>query len=273
MTWSEQCAAVIPCLNEAASIGPLVKAVRREVPTVLVVDDGSNDGSAGIASEAGATVLRNAVIQGKGAALQQGWQHARDGGFTWALTLDGDGQHAPEEAPTFFRCVERTGAWLVVGNRMTDATRMPWLRRVTNQWMSRQLSLLAGQSLPDTQCGYRLVNLESMAKLRITSEHFEIESEVLLAFVNAGLRVEFVPIRTIYKNEQSKMHPWRDTIRWLRWRRHARHSYVNLHATDYPKDQKSVPGLESRLSQSGSVVITDEPRAAEPQPNASRCQR
>jgi hypothetical protein len=83
--------------------------------------------------------------------------------------------------------------------------------------MSRWLSAAAGEALPDSQCGFRLMNLGVWASLPITSAHFEIESDVLLAFVRAGQKVEFVPIRTIYKQEQSKIHPVRDTIRWLAW--------------------------------------------------------
>jgi glycosyltransferase involved in cell wall biosynthesis len=213
---------VIPCLNEAASIGPLVQAVRRHIPTVFVVDDGSSDATGAAGREAGAEVLRHESPRGKGAALRTGWQRARDKGFGWALALDGDGQHSPEDIPAFFECAARTLAALVVGNRMEEATLMPWLRRVVNRWMSRRLSRAAGVPLPDSQCGFRLMNLAAWAVLPIRTEHFEIESEVLLEFVAAGHHVEFVPIRVIYKSDQSKIQPWRDTVRWFRWRRRAR---------------------------------------------------
>jgi len=81
---------------------------------------------------------------------------------------------------------------------------------------------MAGQLLPDSQCGFRLMNLEAWSSLRISASRFEIESEVLLAFVAAGLKVEFVPIRVLYKTEQSKIHPLWDTIRWFRWWKRAR---------------------------------------------------
>jgi glycosyltransferase involved in cell wall biosynthesis len=226
MDWQLKCAAVIPCLDEAATIGGLVQAVRPMLPRVLVVDDGSSDGTGLVAQKAGAEVLRNELTLGKGAALTRGWQHARESGFTWALTLDGDGQHSPEDIPSFFRCAERTSAALVVGDRMAEAVRIPPLRRLTNRWMSRQLSELSGKPLPDTQCGFRLVNLEAWSKLPITSRHFEIESEVLISYLAAGLEVEFVPIRVIYKNEQSKIHPLRDALRWFQWWRHMRHSFA-----------------------------------------------
>jgi glycosyltransferase involved in cell wall biosynthesis len=222
MDWRAQCAAVIPCLNEAATIGPLVQEVRRELSTVVVVDDGSNDETDAIAQKAGATVLSNDFPNGKGAALQRGWRHAHKLGFSWALTLDGDGQHSPEDMHSFFECAEHTGAVLVVGNRMPEAAQMPWVRRVVNRWMTHRICTLSGRALPDTQCGFRLLNLDVWAKLLIASQHFEIESEVLMAFIRGGFVVEFVPVRAIYKDEHSKIHPWRDTIRWLRWWRRLR---------------------------------------------------
>lgn len=115
MSWAEDCAAVIPCLNEAAAIGKVVAGVRRFLPHVWVVDDGSTDATSHEAAAAGARVVRHAVSQGKGASLQDGWRAAQTGGFRWALTLDGDGQHAADDIPAFFDLADRTGARLVWG--------------------------------------------------------------------------------------------------------------------------------------------------------------
>jgi glycosyltransferase involved in cell wall biosynthesis len=217
MTWQDQCAAVIPCLDEEAAIASVVRAVRAHLPAVLVVDDGSQDRTAVLAEQAGAQVLAHAHTRGKGAALQTGCREALKRGFCWALLLDGDGQHSPDDIPAFFECAQRTSAELVAGNRMTDAARMPWVRRWVNRWMSARLSRVAGRCLPDSQCGFRLMNLRAWSALPLRTSHFEVESEVLLGFVAAGYAVEFVPVQTIYKNEQSKIHPLRDTLRWFRW--------------------------------------------------------
>jgi glycosyltransferase involved in cell wall biosynthesis len=212
----------IPCLNEEPTISDLVQRVRHHLKTVIVVDDGSTDRTAKAATDAGAVVLRHTSNKGKGAALHEGWQFAQKHGFKWALTLDGDGQHSSEDIPSFFQCVNATSAALVVGNRMANATGMPWLRRLVNQWMSRRLSRAAGQELPDSQCGFRLMNLEAWSHIPITTSRFEIESEVLLNFARAGNVIRFVPIRVIYKNEKSKIHPLQDTVRWFRWWKRAR---------------------------------------------------
>lgn len=222
MDWRAACAAVIPCLNEEAGIGPLVEDARSQLPVVLVIDDGSTDATAAQARAAGATVLENPSGPGKGAALQTGWKYALDHGFRWALTMDGDGQHRPQDIPSFLRCAEATSASLVCGNRMSQAARMPPLRRWVNRWMSRRLSHLAGQALPDSQCGFRLMDLEKCARLPLRSRYFEIESEVLFLFARAGFQIRFVPIAAVYQQEQSKIHPWSDTLRWLCWYWRAR---------------------------------------------------
>ena len=228
MNWAATCAAVIPCRDEGSSIGGLVREVRRYLPLVVVVDDRSRDATAARAAEAGAEVIRRAGRPGKGAAIKAGVAAAQARQCAWVLTLDGDGQHRPEDIPSFLRCAEETGASLVVGDRMQRAKAMPWLRRRVNRWMSRQLSRLAGRPLPDSQCGFRLISLRAWGALRLETEHFEIESEVLLAFVQAGHRVEFVPIQVVGSGQRSHIQPVTDTWRWLRWwgraRRTARHS-------------------------------------------------
>ncbi len=212
-----QCAAVIPCLNEEGRIAEVVRSVRRFLPTVYVIDDGSQDDTGAAAREAGAEVLRHESPRGKGMALQAGWEHARKCGFGWALAMDGDGQHSANDVGKFFEAAERTGAELVVGNRMDNPKAMPTLRRFVNRWMSKRISALAGIPLPDSQCGFRLMNLETWARLPVEAAHFEIESDVLLAFARHGCAIEFVPIEVIYKGERSKIHPVRDTVRWARW--------------------------------------------------------
>ncbi len=211
---------VIPCLNEAVAIGRVVRGVREFVSDVVVVDDGSTDQTGNEARAAGAEVLRHDQPQGKGAALAAGLTVAQTRGVDWVLVMDGDGQHAAGDIAKFLRAAGG-GVALVVGNRMTSASSMPWLRRQVNRWMSWRLSRLAGRDLPDTQCGFRMIRLADWVRLKpqFCTRNFEVESEMLLAFVRAGLEVEFVPIEVIYKAEQSKIHPVRDTLRWFRWLR------------------------------------------------------
>lgn len=214
--------AVIPCFNEDRTIGPLVLQLRQYVNQVVVVDDGSTDNTALEAERAGATVLRHDRNRGKGAALQTGLHHLHHlGCCEWAVTLDGDGQHDPADLPVLLRHADQTGAPLVIGNRMhsADTNAMPWLRRFVNRWMSRQLSQYAGRHLPDTQSGFRLIHLETWANLNLTlsAQRFEVESEMLVAFLSAGHTVEFAPIRAIPAARKSRIRPVADSLRWFKW--------------------------------------------------------
>lgn len=212
-----QCQAIVPCLDEAPRIAAVVRELRPRVAHVLVIDDGSRDETAEVARGAGAEVLRHAVPLGKGRCLREGWRVLADRGVPWAICLDGDGQHSPADVPGLIEASARTEADLVVGNRFFQPTGMPWVRRATNLAMSRILSALAGSAFPDSQCGFRLLRPGRVAELQLETERFEIESEVLLAAVRAGWRIEFAPVRTIYRGERSKIRPLTDSGRWLRW--------------------------------------------------------
>ena len=217
----DRCAAIIPCRDEAATIGEVVRGVRAFVPTVFVIDDGSTDRTATEAEAAGATVRRHAQALGKGAALATGWTAAAARGFQWTLQLDGDGQHAVDDVPLLLAAADE-GVHLVIGNRLEQADDMPWLRRQTNRWMSRRLSQLASVALPDSQCGFRVAHLPTLRALGLRTRHFEIESEMCVAFARSGHRIVFVPVQVRYGCERSKISPVRDAWRWWRWYRAAR---------------------------------------------------
>ncbi len=213
-----ECAAVIPCLDEAPRISEVVRQVRRHVNLVIVVDDGSRDDTANLAANAGASVIRRPFNGGKGSAARLGWDLARKLGFQWVLCMDGDGQHAADDIPALFECARLSNAMLVVGNRMAKPDGMPALRFWVNLWMSAGLSRLGRQVFPDSQCGFRLVHLPSLMQASLRSRHFEVESEMLLAFARLGLPISFVPIQTLYRGSPSKINPVVDTWRWIRWR-------------------------------------------------------
>lgn len=174
------------------------------------------------------------VNNGKGAALQLGLQRAQALGCGWALLLDGDGQHAPADIPNFLSALRAARADMVIGNRMAEPTGMPFTRRVTNRVMSATLSLLTGTVCPDTQCGFRLVRLSAWKTLDLRCQRFELESEMLLAFLASGRRVEFIPVQSHYKSEQSKIQPLQDGLRWLRWLWRSRGDLAKAQASFKP---------------------------------------
>lgn len=217
MNWSRNCIAVVPCFNEAASIGEVVAGIRQHLPAVLVVDDGSTDNTAKAARLAGAAVISHPSNRGKGAALRSGLREAARQGFLWALLLDGDGQHHPQDIPALLDVASSGDVDLVIGNRTEDPVALSFVRRQVNRWMSRRISLKVGFTCPDSQCGFRLVRIEAAQGETLHRDHFETESEMLVVFAAGGRRVRFVPVRCLASRRASHIRPLRDTWRWFRW--------------------------------------------------------
>ncbi len=222
--------AIIPVYMEEKFIGDVVSRVLDHIGSVLVVDDGSPDNTAVTAEAAGATVIRHSSNRGKGAAIKSGLEHAAAFGTPFFLFLDGDGQHDPADIPAFFDAMNESNADLVVGNRMTNLAAMPMVRRLTNKFMSWQIGAICKMPLPDSQCGFRLVRRELLPLLNAQSDRFEFETESLILVARHGFRIKSVPIRTIYANQQSKIRPVHDTIRYAR--------LISKYLWSAPKNQK-----------------------------------
>lgn len=206
--------ALIPAWNEAPRIGPIVERARQFLP-VLVVDDGSIDGTAEVARAAGAMVVRHARNQGKGVALKTGFAWAFEHGYDAVLTLDADGQHDPTEIPKFLAALEAGAGDLIIGRR--QFSRMPWPRWWSTPLGTVLLSLALGRYIPDNQSGYRLLTRRALEALRLTSTGFEMEVEMIAEAVRLELPIGWVPIRTIYGiDKPSYFHPIKDTLRFLR---------------------------------------------------------
>jgi glycosyltransferase involved in cell wall biosynthesis len=216
--------AIIPAYCEGRFIGQVVRQVVRYVQAVLVVDDGSPDSTASEAEAEGAKVIRHPTNLGKGAALKTGLNYAVSIDAPFFLFLDGDGQHDPSEIPAFIDAINCSNADLVVGNRMRNLESMPLIRRWTNQFMSWQIGRICKIPIPDSQCGFRLARKELLPVLMAPSNRFEFESESIILAARQGFRLEFVPIRTIYTNQHSKIRPLRDTMRYLQLIRKYRDS-------------------------------------------------
>jgi glycosyltransferase involved in cell wall biosynthesis len=207
--------AIIPAFGEARFIGTVVSGVLEHVDHVLVVDDYSPDQTTTVAGEAGAEVIRHSENLGEGAAIKTGLRKVADS-YRFFLFLDGDGQHDPAEIPKFLAKATATQAHLIVGNRMWNAARMPAIRRWTNRFMSWQISRLCCREIPDSQCGFRMARSELLPFLYQSRDGFAFETEDLLLAARHGFQIEFVPIRTIYGDERSKVKPMRDTLRYIR---------------------------------------------------------
>jgi glycosyltransferase involved in cell wall biosynthesis len=211
--------ALIPAFNEALHIAKVIEGAREHVATVIVIDDGSSDMTAEVARAAGATCLESQTNCGKATALRAGIAFARDHNFTHAITLDGDGQHLPEDIPALLRIAEETRADLVIGTRPFERARMPRARYYSNTVGSRLASALVGCEIRDSQCGFRLFRLDKLFTIKLRSRRYEFEMEVLIKMARSGCTIAQTPIRMVYDNGQalSKMNPVRDTVRICLW--------------------------------------------------------
>jgi len=208
---------IIPAFNESGAISRLIRKIRDLNLNFIVVDDGSTDDTAEIAEKSGALVLRSQVNQGKGAALIRGFEYCLKNKFDSAITMDGDGQHLPEDIADFIRlAAEQKDLGMIIGNRMVNRRNMPFIRVMTNKFMSWLLSCLTRQKISDSQCGFRLIKREVLEKLSLKTNKFEIESEMIIEAAQNGFKIGSIPIQTVYQKERSHINPVVDTIRFFR---------------------------------------------------------
>jgi glycosyltransferase involved in cell wall biosynthesis len=210
---NEEIIALIPAYNEARHVRNVVEGVLKYVPAV-VIDDGSVDGSGAEAALAGAKVIIHAENRGKGIALNTGFDYAVARGVQAAITLDADGQHDPDEIPLFIDAFRSGKGDIIIGQRTFG--QMPPIRRLANRTGTWLLGLAMGQPVPDNQSGYRLFSRHVLQKVRANSARFEAEVEILLRAQQAGFRIGWVPIRTIYADEVSHYKPSRDVPLFLK---------------------------------------------------------
>jgi len=189
---------VIPAYNEGENVGAVVSRVPDRVcglaTTVLVVDDGSDDGTAEAAEAAGAVVAKHLRNRGGGAALRTGYALAQEAGAAMVVTLDADGQHLPEEMPHLVRPIVQGRADAVNGSRtLGSADPNTFSRELGLRVFNRVLSTVTRTDITDCSSGYRAIKTEMLAKLDLRQEQFHA-SEWLIEAVKRGLRLEEVPI-------------------------------------------------------------------------------
>lgn len=203
--------ALVPAFDAAPTVGAVVRGLKETVERVVVVDDGSSDGTAEAAAAAGADVLRRPENGGKGAAIRTGLEWILASPATHVAFVDADGQHDPADLPALLAAA-RAGDDFVIGSRMADPEAIPRYRFRTNEIGSQVLSRMTGLEVEDAQSGYRVVSADLLRRLALNARGYIIETEMLLKAAPHLKRFRHVPVRAIYGGP-SHYRPFRDT--WI----------------------------------------------------------
>ena len=205
---------LIPAYNAEKSIADVVQKARQYLP-VLVVDDGSIDHTAAAVRKAGAMLLTIKKNQGKGNALRAGFQKVIADGYGFVITLDADRQHDADEIPDFIKAFHKKNADLIVGER--DFSLMPPARRFSNMVGTWMFSWAVRENIPDNQSGYRLISRRLMQVLCESDEQgYEFEVEMITKCVLHHYKMRWIPIKTIYGDEKSHIHPLLHIIKFIK---------------------------------------------------------
>jgi len=191
---------VIPAYNEAATIRMVVSRTLRQIKNVIVVDDGSTDATIEALVDLPVAVLRNPANCGKAACLWRGFQQALDAGACGVVTLDGDGQHAPEDIPRVSAEAACYPDHVIIGARCRDQRRATFWRYVANRVADFWISWAAGYPIEDSQSGFRIypASLLRIVKIRHgKARSFVFESEILIEATRLGYRSLPISIETL----------------------------------------------------------------------------
>lgn len=202
-------AAVIPAYNEATTIRDIVARTGRQVPHVIVVDDGSSDATASESSSAGAEVIQNVRNLGKSASLWRGIDAALAHSVSAVVTLDGDGQHRPEDIARLIQAARDYPQHIIIGARLHERAAMPAARYYANRFANFWIAWAAGYPILDSQSGLRLYPstlLRALPPNLRTAGSFVFESEVLIEAAYIGVRSVFIPVAAIYRTDSRPSH-------------------------------------------------------------------
>ena len=196
---------IVPVYNNAKTIKDVVQRALKFCEDVIVVDDGSTDGSSESLEKLGAVVVRYKDNRGKGYALKTGFKEAKARGFERAITIDADGQHFPEDIPVFAAQAKEDPDAMLVGSRNLQMENMPGGNTFANKFSNFWFRLQTGVNLPDTQSGFRLYQLNRIGGLHLLTYRYEAELELLVFQCWKGVRMRPVGIRVYYPPEGERV--------------------------------------------------------------------
>jgi hypothetical protein len=208
----------IPAHNESARISRVIEGVRHLLPSVdiLVIDDGSTDGTRGVAYDAGAKVVSHPFNLGYGAALQTGYKHALERGYDAVIQMDGDGQHDPSFIDDLLTVIQRGEADIAIGSRFLDVGKTgsdensyqaPFLRKLGMRLFGAIASLIIKRKVTDPTSGYQAMNRKVLEW--VSSDKFPCDypdADVIIMLYRAGFRIQEVPVRMFENRDRKSMH-------------------------------------------------------------------
>ncbi|MGI9552104.1 MAG: glycosyltransferase family 2 protein, partial [Aurantibacter sp.] len=213
-----KCCVIVPTYNNAKTLSNVLDGLLRQTDDVIVINDGSTDDTKEIlAAYAHLSVIQIDKNKGKGNALRRGFEKALSLGFDFAITIDSDGQHFPEDIPVFIDALQQAKDKdvLLIGSRDMDHESVPKKSSFGNKFSNFWLWVTTGKTLADTQAGFRLYPIRSMENIKLRTTKFEFEIEAMVKSSWKGIALKNVPIRVLYDDSERVSH-YRPTIDFLR---------------------------------------------------------
>jgi|BarGraIncu00421A_1022006.scaffolds.fasta_scaffold01218_3 glycosyltransferase involved in cell wall biosynthesis len=209
----QRCIIAIPAFNEEVTIGSVVVRARKYADSIIVVDDGSTDCTADVAESVGAEVIRLLTNQGYGSAIRKCFEIAQQRDADVLVTLDGDGQHNPDDIPRLLNVMQKTGVDIVIGSRFIGhaaGQKIPRYRIFGMKLLDRATMLGTGLKLTDSQSGFRTYSRNAIKSLAMLQNGMGVGSEILISAANNNLKIEETGILVKYDGTHT---PSKDPIR------------------------------------------------------------
>jgi len=198
----------IPAYNEELHIENLIKSAQNHVDSVVVCDDGSTDDTADIAEKAGAIVISHKTNKGYGAAIISLFEYARNNNAEIMITLDGDGQHNPNQIPLLLNTITQHNVDVVIGSRFLNKnTDAPGYRQRGIKIITSAANYGADLKVSDSQSGFRAYSKNAIDAIHPTEEGMSVSTEILLKISNKGLSLAEIPITVSYNGDTSEHNP------------------------------------------------------------------
>lgn len=205
-----KCVVLMPTYNNAGTIAQVISDVKEFATDVIVVNDGSTDNTASILSSIeGIKVIDYPNNKGKGYAIKLGLRKAYEWGYRYAITIDSDGQHYADDIPTFIETIEQKPDSLLIGARNLTADNMPSKNTFANRFSNFWYKVETGQTLTDTQSGYRLYPLTKLQNIHFITRRYEFEVEIIVRAAWRGVNVENIPIKVYYPPVEERVSHFR----------------------------------------------------------------